>query len=197
LAALVVVLLGAGVGVWALTRGSGEDGDQAAPSTSAPASTTPADTLAVGDTAVVNGTTFTLQAIESDDTCQGNAYNAVAEFFASSDCTALERSLWSAEAAGLPAVVSFSRVTMPDVGNAQALRALADTDGSGNVSDLLREGVRYDGGPTELSGAEYASAQTGPTVTIVETAWAGDEGADSALDGLASAALSLGEVDGS
>jgi hypothetical protein len=151
----------------------------------------------VGDTADVNGTTFTLQAVEADDTCQGHAYDAVAGFFASSDCTGLSRSLWSAEVGGQPAVVSLSRVTMPDVANAQALRSLADTDGSGNVSDLLREGVRYDGGPSELSRAQYASAQEGTTVTIVETSWTEGSGASSALDGLASAALSLPALDGS
>ncbi|WP_369137173.1 hypothetical protein [Modestobacter versicolor] len=197
--ALVAVLLAVGLGTWMLTRGADDDGagEQAAPTTSAPPTPTAPDTLAVGDTTVVGGTTFTLQALESADTCQGNAYNAVADFFASSDCTGLERSLWSADVGGLPAVVSVSEVTMPDVGNAQALRALADTDGSGNVNDLLREGVRFQGGPDRLSGAQYASGQSGTTVTIVETAWSADEGASSALDGLASTALSLTEATGS
>jgi hypothetical protein len=151
----------------------------------------------VGQTEVVNGTTFTLEAVATDDTCRGHAYDAVAAFFARSDCTGLSRSLWSADAGGRPAVISLSRVTMPDVANAQALRSLADTDGSGNVSDLLREGVRYDGGPTALSKAQYASAQQGPVVTIVETSWTGGAGASSALDALASSALSLPEVTGS
>jgi hypothetical protein len=83
------------------------------------------------------------------------------------------------------------------VANAQALRSLADTDGSGNVSDLLREGVGYDGGPAKLSGAQYASAQQGTAVTIVETSWTGTAGASSALDALASSALSLPSVEGS
>ena len=39
-------------------------------------------------------------------------------------------------------VVSLSRARMPDVGTGRALQALADTDGTGNVNDLLREGVR-------------------------------------------------------
>jgi hypothetical protein len=149
----------------------------------------------VGDTATVNGTTFTLQVVQTDDTCQGHAYNAVADFFGRSDCTRLTRSLWSAEAGGQPAVVSLSQVTMPDVAGAQALRSLADTDGSGNVSDLLREGARYDGGPTKLSKAQYASQQQGTTVTIVETSWAGTAGTASALDALASTALSLSASD--
>jgi hypothetical protein len=177
-------------------------GDEAGTSRGAPpsAASAPASSaggLAVGATRTANGTTFTLQAVQVDDTCQGHAYDAVAGFFAESDCTGLNRSLWSADAGGRPAVVSLARVTMPDVANAQALRSLADTDGSGNVNDLLREGVSYAGGPTKLSAAQYASAQEGTTVTIVETSWTGTAGADSALDALASSALSLPAVDGS
>jgi hypothetical protein len=197
-AAVVLLLVVAGVGFWALGSG-GQDSraDEPAATTSAPAPTSTPAGPAVGTTEVVNGTTFTLRAVEVDDTCQGHAYDAVAAFFASSDCTGLARSLWSADAGGQPAVVSLSRVTMPDVANAQALRSLADTDGSGNVNDLLREGVRYDGGPAKLSGAQYASAQQDTTVTIVETSWTGTAGPSSALDALASSGLSLPDVAGS
>jgi hypothetical protein len=60
---------------------------------------------------------------------------------------------------------------MPDTTTARDLRALTDRNGSGNVNDLLREGVTYAGGPDGLSSAEYASAVSGPTVTIVESSW--------------------------
>jgi hypothetical protein len=196
-AALALLLVVAGIGVWALGSGGDAGAEQPSATTSAAAPTTTPAGPAVGATEVVNGTTFTLRAVEVDDTCQGHAYDAVAAFFASSDCAGLSRSLWSADAGGQPAVVSLSRVTMPDVANAQALRSLADTDGSGNVNDLLREGVRYDGGPAKLSAAEYASAQQGTTVTIVETSWTGGAGNSSALDALASSALSLPDVAGS
>jgi hypothetical protein len=195
LAALAVVALLVVVGVLAL---GGDDGDGDAGATTAGATTgaAPATSAApgpvVGATAVVNGTTFTLRVIEENATCNGHSYDAVAGFFANNDCTDLDRALWSAEVEGLPAVVSVARVTMPDPASAQALRSLADTDGSGNVSDLLREGASYEGAPERLSGAQYASSQQGATVTIVETSWAGGErGATSALDALASAGLSL------
>jgi hypothetical protein len=199
-AVVALVVLLAVAGVWAVTRGSDGSGAgtaQSGATTGSPAASTSSGALAVGDTEVVNGTTFTLEAVEQDDTCRGHAYDAVAGFFASSDCAGLSRSLWSADIGGQPAVVSLSRVTMFDVANAQALRSLADTDGSGNINDLLREGLRYDGGPEKLAGAQYASAQEGTTVTIVETSWTGTAGASSALDALASSALSLPEVSGS
>jgi hypothetical protein len=196
-AALALLLVVVGIGFWAFGGGSDDAGaGQVAPTTEAAASSSAPAGLAVGDTEEVNGTTFTLEVVRDDSTCEGHAYNAVADFFERSDCSRLSRSLWSAEAGGKPAVVSVSRVTMPDVGNAQALRALADTDGSGNVSDLLREGERYDGGPKKLSKAEYASAQEGPTVTIVESSWTRGAGASSALDALASSALSLPDSEG-
>ena len=73
---------------------------------------------------------------------------------------------------GRAVVVSVARVRMPDTAAARELQALTDRNGSGNVSDLLREGVTlHRAAPQELSGAEYASAVSGPTVTIVESAW--------------------------
>ncbi|MCZ2847247.1 hypothetical protein [Modestobacter sp. VKM Ac-2978] len=193
LAALAVVALLVVVGVLAL---SDDDGDARATTAGATTGSAPATSAApgpvVGATAVVNGTTFTLRVVEENSTCIGHSYDAVAGFFANNDCTDLDRALWSAEVEGLPAVVSVARVTMPDPASAQALRSLADTDGSGNVSDLLREGASYEGAPEGLSGAQYASSQQGDTVSIVETSWAGAErGATSALDALASAGLSL------
>ena len=90
-------------------------------------------------------------------------------------------------------MVSVARVRMPDTATARDLRALTDRNGSGNVNDLLREGVTYSGGPAELSGAEYASAVSGPAVTIVESAWvdpaAGGSAAD--IDRMAASGLAL------
>jgi len=62
-------------------------------------------------------------------------------------------------------------------GSARESLAFNYANGSGNVSDLLREGMRYTGSPAELHKAEYASAVSGATVTIVESAWV-DENAD-------------------
>ncbi|MGY5884589.1 hypothetical protein [Modestobacter lacusdianchii] len=188
---LVAVLVVVGVRSFAGDDGGTADADPGSSSNSAPAEDATPAGPAVGSTEVVNGVPFTLQATQVDATCQEHAYGAVAGFFERTDCAGLDRSLWSAEAGGQPAVVSLSRVTMPDAASAQALRSLADTNGSGNVSDLLREGVSWDGGPTALSRAQYASGQQDTTVTIVETSWTGEAGPTSALDALASSALSL------
>ncbi|RFU20336.1 hypothetical protein [Geodermatophilus marinus] len=135
-----------------------------------------------GDREVVDGLTLVTREVQVADTCVGNSYGAVAEFFASSDCAGLARALWSTEVGGRPVVVSVSAVDMGDAASARALRALTDQSGTGNVSDLLREGVRYEGGPEALSRAEYASAVSGATVTIVETSWVDPARAGSTAD---------------
>ncbi|MGY1820827.1 hypothetical protein [Geodermatophilus sp. SYSU D00079] len=191
--ALAVVL-----GIGAALLFGGDETPAASGAGTPPAEDTPAsaDTPAgpePGDSEVVDGSTFVAREVQVDPTCAGNAYGAVADFFADTDCTGLARALYSTDVDGRPVVVSVATVDMGDTAGARALRALTDRNGSGNVSDLLREGVRYDGSPDRLSGAEYASAVSGSTVTIVEAAWAapGDTGSTADLDVLASTALVL------
>ncbi|WP_448613705.1 hypothetical protein [Modestobacter sp. URMC 112] len=193
-AALLVVVL-AGIGGFLLLRdpdpGSGSTPTAAA--TGSPAAPSRSDDPTPGDTEVVDGVTFTLRTGQVDGTCRGHAYGSVAGYFDRADCVGLSRALWSAQVEGGWTVVSLARVVMPDEASARALQQLADTDGSGNVSDLLREGVRVDGAPERLSGAQYDSALDGVTVTIVETAWADGaaRGNAAVLDGLAGTALAL------
>ncbi|HVD26894.1 MAG TPA: hypothetical protein VNC79_00135, partial [Mycobacteriales bacterium] len=141
----------------------------------------------------VGDNSYTVQAVDVVDTCRGHAYGATADFFADNDCTGLSRALYSTEIGGESVVVSVSRVRLADAAAARSLRSLTDANGSGNVSDLLREGVRYTGSPAELAGAEYASAVSGTTVTIVESAWVDEdaEGSSAEIDQIADSGLAL------
>ncbi|WNV76854.1 hypothetical protein [Geodermatophilus sp. DSM 44513] len=190
-AAVVLLVVVLGVGLTALLDGDGDEATAAPPSTAAQAAA-PAGPEP-GDSETVDGRIFVLQRVQTDPTCVGHSYGAVAGFFAATDCAGLARALYATDVGGRPVVVSVSVADMGDAAGATALRELADRDGSGNVSDLLREGVRYPGGPEGLSGAQYASAVSGSAVTIVETAWAGPGSTGSAadLDVLASTALVL------
>ncbi|RBY75699.1 hypothetical protein DQ239_16685 [Blastococcus sp. TF02-09] len=187
-AVLVLALVGVGLAVVLADRGA--DGGTAAP---APPSETEPSGPAVGSVQQVAGVTYTVRAAEVDDTCVGNAYGDTAAFFETADCTGLSRALYSGQVGGREVVVSVSRVRMPDTVAARELRSLADTSGSGNVNDLLREGITYPGGPEELTDAEYASAVSGPTVTIVESDWADPSagGTDAEVDQVATDGLSL------
>ncbi|CCG02213.1 hypothetical protein [Blastococcus saxobsidens] len=191
IAAVVLALVVLGATAAGVLLGGGDEG--ATPGTTAPVTESAPSGPAPGEVRTVDGTAYTLQAVQVDDTCAGHAYGQVAEFLAATDCTGLARALYSASVEGAPVVVSVSRVAMADTAIARELRELTDTDGSGNVSDLLREGVTYAGGPAKLSSAQYASAVSGPTVTVVETAWANPAttGSVAALDKAASDGLAL------
>jgi hypothetical protein len=193
-AAAVVVVVVLVLGGWLLLRGDGpgDGGTAPAPATPSATATGSGAAPATGSTVQVDGVTYTMEVGTVDGSCRGHAYGEVAGFFSGRDCVGLSRALWSAEVHGQPAVVSLSRVVMPDAATAQALRALTDGNGTGNVSDLLREGVSYGGAPARLSGAQYASALDGATVTIVETSWsAAGPGTPAELDVLASNGLTL------
>lgn len=147
----------------------------------------------IGDVQDVEGVSFTVEAVQVDDTCVGHAYGETETFFATTNCTGLSRALYSAQIDGGAVVVSVARVRMPDTATARDLRALTDRNGSGNVNDLLREGVTYVGGPAELTSAEYASAVSGPAVTIVESAWVdpASGGSPADVDRMATSGLAL------
>jgi hypothetical protein len=185
----VLVVAALGIGAWFLLRDDGGGGTTDA-GTAAPL--TQEAGPAVGDVHVVAGTEYRVEAVQVDDTCAGHAYGDTEAFFAELDCTALSRALYSTQIDGAAVVVAVARVQMPDTGAARDLQGLTDRNGSGNVSDLLREGVRYTGSPDGLAGAEYASAVSGTAVTIVESAWV-DEGAGGSLqiDAAADAGLTL------
>jgi hypothetical protein len=176
----LVLVVAIGVVAWSLMRdpsgGSGSGGGSTAATDTTPAGP------AVGTVQKVAGVAYTLEAVEVDDTCVGHSYGETATFLATTNCTGVSRALYSARLDAGPVVVSVSRVRMADPATARQLQALTDRNGSGNISDLLREGVRYTGSPDKLSSAEYASALNGSTVTIVESAWVKSDSAGSAND---------------
>jgi hypothetical protein len=190
-AVLVVVLVAVG-GLLVLSGGGKGDGSVSGSRVTGSTHAAPA-TLPAGRTQTVDGVTFTVQASRVDTTCVGHSYGQVAAFLGRTDCTGLSRGLYSAQVGGHPMVVAVSHTRMPSAAQAQALRALADTSGTGNVSDLLREGVRYTGGPDRLVHSEYASQQQGDVVTIVETSWVdpADAGTSDQLDTQANSGLVL------
>jgi hypothetical protein len=180
------VLLLAAAGIWALTSSPGRSNQptrQGASSSVAPTST---------PITAAGGYQFTQHAARSDTDCAANAYGKVAEFFRGAPCTRLDRRLFGTTVDGRLIVASVSVVQMPTEQAATDLRKLADTNGTGNVSDLLRVGVRVPGGPDSLTDAGYASARNGTTVVIAEADFADRAAHDeSLLDKISRAALEL------
>jgi hypothetical protein len=117
---LVVVL---GIGVTALFDGDGGTTADAAPSTAGQAAA-PAAGPEPGDRETVDGRTFVAERVQTDPTCVGNAYGAVAAFFTGTDCSGLARALYSTDVGGRPVVVSVSVADMGDAsGGPGAARA--------------------------------------------------------------------------
>jgi hypothetical protein len=119
-------------------------------------------------TRTVDGVTYSRQVATSDVSCDGHAYGLAAGFLRERGCLHLDRTLWTGTDQGRPVVVAVSTVQMPDTTTAFALRSLVDTSGTGNISDLLREGRGFPGAPQGLTGAGYASAQLGDRVVVAE-----------------------------
>jgi hypothetical protein len=160
------------------------------PTTGRPGATSTAPTTPIR---VADGYQFTQRAAQTDTDCAGNSYGQVADFFRGTPCTRLQRYLYTSSVDGRPVVVSVSAVQMADEQAATALKKLADTDGTGNVADLLRAGVRVPGVPDALSDASYASTRDGSMVVIVESDYADPaQRADAGLERLSDAAVQLG-----
>lgn len=129
-------------------------------------------------------------AARTDTDCAAHSYGRVHTFLTSTPCTSLRRALYTANSSHGAVVVSVSRVQMASVADATRLQNLTDASGTGNVSDLLREGVRVGSGPTRLRDASYASRRQGSVVVIVEAS--STSGGEHDLDSLTQAALVLG-----
>lgn len=103
--------------------------------------------------------------------CAGKSTDDVKKWFANHPCQALSRALYTTTANGSKALVSVVLVTMPSADQAQQLKTLADRDGTGNVSDLVRDGTAKIAGAPKLADGVYASRVNGNRVTIVLSAF--------------------------
>ncbi|WP_344865992.1 hypothetical protein [Amycolatopsis ultiminotia] len=101
--------------------------------------------------------------------CAANSYSGAQKYFQGNPCTSLSRALYTVQSGTAKTLVSVALVTMPTAAQAVSLKQLTDQDGTGNVSDLVRDGTYHAAGAPKLSSAdaEYASEVTGTDVTIV------------------------------
>jgi hypothetical protein len=85
------------------------------------------------------------------------------------ECQSLVRALYTTESGGAKALVSVVLVGMPDSAKAKALKTLTEQDGTGNVTDLVRDKTFAGTGVPSVSGSDaaYASKVDGTNTTIV------------------------------
>lgn len=132
-----------------------------------------------------------LAPVQRGESCDEVSYGKVMSWFGDHPCRRVVRGLFAARDGDARALVSVSVVTMPDSAQAQKLKALTDTSGTGNVSDLLRDGTADVAGAPQVAGGNYASDVSGDTVTIVESAFFGDTKNQALLDEITAEALQI------
>jgi hypothetical protein len=140
--------------------------------------------------------TAKLDSPQVDDDCSAHAYNKTQEFFADHPCVRLTRSAFTATVGGRTVYSSVSVVEFGDPQDAAELQTLTQANGTGNVNDLVREGVVKVNGLNALNGSGgYASQVQGDRITIVESDYdpkAKDGGSEDELDAVSEDALRLG-----
>jgi len=122
--------------------------------------------------------------------CAIHSYGQVQQFFVNNPCELLKRELIAAiDQSGNTFLVSVSWVEMSGMGQAEQLKTIADTYGTGNVTPIASvalglAGVRY-------TGKYYDSRIDGALVVIAESAvLTGDPDPDM-LEGAAQVAAQL------
>lgn len=125
------------------------------------------------------------------ESCDEASYGKVRSWLEDHPCERVVRGLYATRADDARALVSISVVTMPTDADAQQLKKLTDTSGTGNVSDLIRDGTVHVPDAPEVAGGNYASSTTGNSVTIIESAFFGDTKNRALLDEITAQALQV------
>jgi hypothetical protein len=152
-------------------QGPTQSGSSSASASSPPAGSGSALTLADG---------WVREASDRQTNCAAHAYGQVQSYFARTPCVSVDRLLASTNQGGRAVVIASNLVTLHSAAQAQQYLNLVNADGTGNISDLLREGVSYPGGPDKLPDAAFASRQDGNKVWVAEAGYVG--GTSSASD---------------
>lgn len=196
-AALLAVAVFSGF-VWWLIR---HEPDPVTPAAGEPAATTPATsegetsspTEATTPSEVEAGRfTFTPQAptdVTAD--CASVSYGKVQRWLAGNPCQRVSRGVYATTVGDVKALVSVVAVTMPGSGKAAELKGITDTSGTGNVSDMLRDGTLTLPGTPRVAGGNYASSVAGNKVTIIESAFYREHRDQALLDEITTQALEV------
>ncbi|MGP4016472.1 hypothetical protein [Saccharopolyspora sp. 5N708] len=119
----------------------------------------------------VDGVEFVQKVATREVGCVRHSFGDVQRWFEQRPCRSLTRAVFDTQVSGRPAAVSVAIIELPDQQAASALRELADSAGTGGVTDLITEGLGWPGGPGGFDNAAQAVQQDGSQVRIVQTVW--------------------------
>jgi hypothetical protein len=119
-----------------------------------------------------------------DSSCAEHAYDDVEKFFKTTPCDQLTRAVYATSTQdGRKVYTNISIVRMRSADDAAKLRELTDKDETGNVKDLVREGIVKINGVKNLSGGGgYKAVQQDSSVIIVESDFDPADKRDKAAD---------------
>ncbi|MEU6270492.1 hypothetical protein [Saccharopolyspora shandongensis] len=120
-----------------------------------------------------DGVEFTQRVAARDASCDRHSFGDVQRWFGQRPCRGLTRAVFDTQVAGRPAAVSVAIVELADEQSARELREVADTAGTGGVTDLIADGSGWPGGPDGFDNSAQAVQQNGNQVRIVQTVWRG------------------------
>jgi hypothetical protein len=182
-AGLVLVAVVAGL-VWGLLR-SGSGGGVVGTPQAAPTSANPLTDGRFSYETVAGP-------VEATD-CSANSYGEMVGWFAEHPCEKVLRGLYTVQEGEARALVSVVLVVMPDAALAQQLKAVTDTDGTGNVNDLVRDGTANLPGAPVVARGKYYSEVDDREVTIVEANFYGEHSDEQLLADISRDAARLAE----
>jgi len=125
--------------------------------------------------------------------CAGHAYGDLKVWLAGKPCTHLSRSTYQTTSDGHPAAVALAVVTFRDAATAKEFATTAKAPGVGGITDLVKDGSRWTGGPASFDNAAYSVLVRDTSVRLTEAVWIGRTSSptDPALATLATAAAGL------
>jgi hypothetical protein len=131
-----------------------------------------------------------------DSNCERNSYEKVKAFFAKKPCIQMVRELYYTTVDGKKAYSSVAMVRMSNAADAAELKALTEQNGTGNVTDLVRDGRIKVQGLKSLSNGAFAAKVTGNDVIIVESDFEGGSKKedDVKLEEISDEALVMGDA---
>jgi len=158
---LVVLLIGGGVAL------SHPSGSTATPPASAVQAVAPAG--------------YVVKVTDAITDCAGHSRGKTQVSFKAENCLKATRLLATGEVGGRPVLFVVSRIQMATGAAAASVKQVLDGNGTGNLNDLLRDGMTYPGAPAKMPISGYASLQTGTVVTVAEAGFV-DDGRSSNTD---------------
>jgi hypothetical protein len=178
-AAVVAVLI---AGAFALSRpASSEAGSTSPTPAAAPASPAPAG--------------YAVQVTDVITDCANHSYGRTKRSFKARNCVTATRSLATGQVNGRQTLFVMSRIEMASVGAAASIKKILDSDGTGNLNDLLREGKSFAGAPGKMPSSGYASVQTGKVIVVTEAGFADGGPSSNTTPALRTAAAQVAGLD--